>query len=210
MKKFFSLLLKDLILMKNYVIFTAVIIVVMPLLFLGLGVAAFAITYMLALYTTMQSLAYYEAKYKNAETALNSTPYSRQAIVISRYVFLLLVYAVTLLIYTLMSLVIPQCETPTVTAALAVLLMGSLLTGVLMPLNYKFGVAKTRYISIIAVAALGFTLPLVASDNGGELMFDFINRLSPILISLLSLLLSVIISVVSAVISIAIYKKKDF
>ena len=89
MKKYLSLIFKDLVIMKNNLPFTALIIFGVPLIFLtteptGTGLAGFLMSYTLALYMTVQSLAYYESKYRKAETIINAAPYSRQAIVISR------------------------------------------------------------------------------------------------------------------------------
>lgn len=211
MKKYFTLILKDLVLMKNYVIFTAVIIVVMPLLLVGLGSTAFTATYMFALYSTAQSLAYYEAKYRGAETVLNSAPYSRQSIVISRYVFYLLVYAVTLAIYAAMSLIIPPLTQIGVVDMAVALFAGSVLTGFLQPLNYKFGINKTRYISVFVMVCIGIAFPFIADAvEDGNAVTDFIGKLSPALVGGLTLLLTVIIYVASAIISVAVYKKKEF
>lgn len=216
MKKYASLIFKDFIIMNYYMLFTLLIIVGMPLLFLpissiGTGIAGFTISYVFALYTTSQSLAYYEARYSKAETILNSAPFSKRAIVISRYIFLLLIYAVALIVYVLMSLIIPQLETITVVEAIIVFFIGSILMGVLQPLTYKFGVAKMRYINVFIMIGVGIGFPyLIRAIVGGNVNFDFPGNVSPVLVGSLTLLLSLIILIVSAVISIKIYKKKEF
>ena len=216
MKKYLSLILKDLVIMKNNLPFTALIIVGVPLLFLtttpmGTGLAAFSMTYILALYMTVQSLAYYESKYRKAETVLNAAPYSRQAMVISRYIFSSLIYIVSLLIYVILSLSIPYLETLTIAEALIAFFIGSLMMGVLQPLTYKFGIEKTRYINMVVMVGVGVGFPyFVKAVVGGSINLDFLNSLSPVIISCLTLLLSLIILVVSAIISISVYKKKEF
>lgn len=216
MKKYLSLILKDLVIMKNNLLFTALIIVGIPLLFLtmapmGTGLAAFSMTYILALYMTVQSLAYYESKYRKADTVLNAAPYSRQAIVISRYIFSFLIYIVSLLVYVILSLAIPYLETLTIAEALIALFIGSLMMGVLQPLTYRFGIEKTRYINMVVMVGVGVGFPyLIKAVAGGNVNFDFLNSISPVLISILTLLLSISILVVSAIISIEVYKKKEF
>ena len=216
MKKYLSLILKDLVIMKNNLPFTALIIVGVPLLFLtttpmGTGLAAFSMTYILALYMTVQSLAYYESKYRKAETVLNAAPYSRQAMVISRYIFSSLIYIVSLLIYVILSLSIPYLETLTIAEALIAFFIGSLMMGVLQPLTYKFGIEKTRYINMVVMVGVGIGFPyFVKAVVGGNINLDFLTSLSPVIISCLTLLLSLIILVVSAIISISVYKKKEF
>ena len=216
MKKYLSLIFKDLIIMKNYLWFTALIIVGIPFLFLtttpmGTGLAAFSMTYILALYMTVQSLAYYESKYRKAETVLNAAPYSKQAIVISRYIVSLLIYIVSLLVYVILSLAIPYLETLTAPEALIALLIGSFMMGVLQPLTYKFGIEKTRYINMIVMIGVGIGFPyIVKAVVGGNVNFEFINSISPVLVSSLTLLLAIVILVVSAIISIKVYKKKEF
>ena len=216
MKKYLSLILKDLVIMKNNLPFTALIIVGVPLLFLtttpmGTGLAAFSMTYILALYMTAQSLAYYESKYRKAETVLNAAPYSRQAIVISRYIFSSLIYFVSLFIYVILSLAIPYLETITIPEALIAFFIGNLMMGVLQPLTYKFGIEKTRYINMVVMVGIGVGFPyFVKAVVGGNINLDFLTSLSPVIISCLTLLLSLIILVVSAIISISVYKKKEF
>ena len=216
MKKYLSLILKDLVIMKNNLPFTALIIVGVPLLFLtttpmGTGLAAFSMTYILALYMTVQSLAYYESKYRKAETVLNAAPYSRQAMVISRYIFSSLIYIVSLLIYVILSLSIPYLETLTIAEALIAFFIGSLMMGVLQPLTYKFGIEKTRYINMVVMVGVGVGFPyFVKAVVGGNINLDFLTSLSPVIISCLTILLSLIILVISAIISISVYKKKEF
>ena len=216
MKKYLSLILKDLVIMKNNLPFTALIIVGVPLLFLtmnpmGTGLAAFSMTYLLALYMTVQSLAYYESKYRKAENVLNAAPYSRQAIVISRYIFWSLIYIVSLLFYVILSLAIPYLETITIPEALIAFFIGNLMMGVLQPLTYKFGIEKTRYINMVVMVGVGIGFPyFVKAVVGGNINLAFLTSLSPVIISCLTLLLSLIILVVSAIISISVYKKKEF
>lgn len=216
MKKYLSLIFKDFMILKNYLLFTALTIVGIPLLFLtvtptGTGLAAFSMTYILALYMTVQSLAYYESKYRKAESVINSAPYSRQAIVISRYIVSLLVYIVSLLVYVILSLAIPYLETLTVAEALIALLIGSLMMGVLQPLTYRFGIEKTRYINMFVMIGVGVGFPyFVKTVAGGNINFDFLGSVSPVLICSLALLLSIIILATSTVISIKVYKKKEF
>ena len=216
MKKYLSLILKDLVIMKNNLPFTALIIVGVPLLFstvnpVGTGLAAFSMTYILALYMTVQSLAYYESKYRKAENVLNAAPYSRQAIAISRYIFSSLIYIVSLLFYVILSLAIPYLETITITEALIAFFIGSLMMGVLQPLTYKFGIEKTRYINMVVMVGVGVGFPyFVKAVVGGNINLDFLTSLSPVIISCLTILLSLIILVISAIISISVYKKKEF
>lgn len=216
MKKYLSLICKDLVIMKNNLPFTALIIFGVPLLFLtttpmGTGLAAFSMTYILALYMTVQSLAYYESKYRKAETVLNAAPYSRQAIVISRYIVSFMIYIVSLLVYVILSLAIPYLETLTIAEALIALFIGSIMMGVLQPLTYRFGIEKTRYINMVVMIGVGMGFPyLIKAVSGGNVNLDFLNNISPALISSLTLLLSIIILIVSVIISIEVYKKKEF
>ncbi len=216
MKKYLSLILKDLVIMKNNLPFTALIIVGVPLLFwtptpAGSGLAAFSVTYILALYMTLQSLAYYESKYRKAENVLNATPYPRQAIVIARYIFLSMIYIVSLLMYILLSLAIPYLQPLTATEALVALLIGSLLMGVLQPLTYRFGIEKTRYINMVVMIGIGIGFPyLVKAVADGTIRLGFLNSIPPLLIGTIALLLSLVILAVSALVSISVYRKKEF
>lgn len=216
MKKYLSLIGKDLVIMKNNLPFTALIVVGVPLLFLtttpiGTGLGAFSMTYLLALYMTVQSLAYYESKYRKAEAVLNAAPYSRQAIVISRYIVALLIYVASLTVYVILSLAIPYLEPLTILEALIALFIGNLMMGALQPLTYRFGIEKTRYINMVVMIGVGVGFPyFIKAVAGGNINFDFLGSVSPVLIGCLALMLSAIILVVSAIISVKVYKNKEF
>lgn len=64
---------------------------------------------------------------------------------------------------------------------------------------------------VVVMVGVGVGFPyLIKAVAGGNVNFDFINSISPELISILTLLLSISILVVSAIISIEVYKKKEF
>lgn len=158
-----------------------------------------------------KNVGYYESKYRKAENTLNAAPYSRQAIVISRYVFSSLIYIVSLLFYVILSLAIPYLETITIPEALIAFFIGNLMMGVLQPLTYKLGSEKTKYINMIVMVRVGVSFPyFVKTVVGGNINLNFLTSLSPVIISCLTFLLSLIILVVSAIISISVYKKKEF
>lgn len=215
MKKYLALVRKDLFIMKNNLPFMALIILGVPLLFLttapmGTGLAAFSMTYILALYMTVQSLAYYDSKYRKAESVLNSASYSRQAIVISRYIVSLLIYFITLIVYVIMSLIIAELALLTVTDALISLFVGSAIVGVLQPLTYRFGIEKIRYINAIIMIGISVALPFSIREAGEKLDLTLLEGLSSTSVISVTLLASIIILVVSAIISIKVYKNKEF
>ncbi len=216
MKKYLSLIFKDLIIMKNNLPFTALIIVGVPLLFLtmnpmGTGLAAFSMTYILALYMTLQSLAYYESKYRKAENILNAAPYSRRGIVLSRYIFSVLVYVVCLVFYVILSLAIPRLERLGAAEAAVAFFIGSLMTGVLQPLTYRFGIEKTRYINMAVMIGVGVGFPyFVKAVAGGKISLALLGGLSPVTTICLALVLSLVILAASAAVSVSVYKKKEF
>lgn len=216
MKMYLSLLRKDFLVIKNYLPFIALLIIVYPLLFLtmepiGSGLAAFSFAYLFAMYMATQTLGYYDSKYRKAETILNAAPISRQAIVISRYIFSLLIYVAALLVYIVMSLIIPGIERLTIVDAIIALFIGNLLMGFIIPLTYRFGIEKMRYINMIVILAVAFGFPasLKALANENVNLNFFANWSAP-LCGCLILIVTLAIIALSAIVSISVYKKKEF
>ncbi|MCH5164457.1 MAG: ABC-2 transporter permease [Clostridiales bacterium] len=215
MKMYLSLLRKDLLIVKKYILLTFALVIFYCIIFLSsdsvrAGVAPLAMSYLWAIYLLMQTLASSDAKYSKAEAVICATPYLRTAIVAMRYLFSLSIYFVVLIVYILMSLIINGAVLLTFADAMFALLVGNIMLGITQPLTYKFGGEKARYIivTLILLATIGFQSAFfIISD---EIDYSLFANLPSVLIGGISLILTAIIVTISALISVSIYKKKEF
>lgn len=212
MKLYLALLRKDWLITKNYIPIALLIIIIFSALFInGPALLPLAIGYLWALYLMMQTLSGNDAKYRKAEAIICASPYSRKALVLSRYIFSLLIYPVILVIYIIMSLIVKKTVLFTFCDTMVALLIGNAILSITQPLVYKFGNEKTRFISIMMLLgvfclaqAFTFIFPNKAINYSA-----IISLPSPI-IGILALLLTIGILSLSAWASVSIYKKKEF
>ena len=222
MKMYLSLLRKDLLIVKKYILLTFLLIIVYSIMFLSsdgvkMGLAPLTMSYLWALYLLMQTLASSDAKYSKAEAVICATPYSRKAIVVSRYIFSFSIYVVVLIVYILMSLLINGVISLTFVDATLALLVGNIMLGITQPLTYRFGGEKARYIivTLILLATIGIQSAFFIVQSASSIFFDEIDyssflKMPTALIGVILLLLTVIVVTISAFISVSIYKKKEF
>lgn len=208
MKKYFSLIVKDLTLMKSTALFNAAIVVGVPFVAfagVGSGLALFTFTFVLVLCRVTQSLAYYDGK---AEAFLCALPYSRRSIVLARYALMLALYAVSLAVYSILALAVPRIPTLSAADAACALLSSCIVAGFTQPLYYRFGCEKTRYIFMFvfvgAAVGLPYAIPHVPFLTGGT------AGASSLAVATIAFVLSAAVLTVSALVSVAIYKKKEF
>lgn len=91
------------------------------------------------------------------------------------------------------------------------LLIGSVLLGIYLPLQYKIGYEKMKYVLMIVILLTPFLLPyLIEWLATSKLDLTFLNSIPTALRISLYTATAVGISVVSSVVSIRIYEAKEF
>ncbi|MRB24889.1 ABC-2 transporter permease, partial [Bacillus thuringiensis] len=81
---------------------------------------------------------------------LCATPYTRSAFVKAKYLFLLVVFLCASIIRMIISIIIPSgIENLSINALGITFLVVSILFGILLPFQFKFGFDKTKMISFI-------------------------------------------------------------
>ncbi|PFT59859.1 ABC transporter permease [Bacillus cereus] len=211
-----NLVVKDIMLVKKYFSILLVFAAIAPIYLstqLKLnhgGLIGFLLTVVFMEHILFGTISKFEDQYKGA-TLLCATPYTRSAFVKAKYLFLLVVFLCASIIRMITSIIIPSgIENLSINALGITFLVVSILFGILLPFQFKFGFDKTRMISFIVV----FLTPFIAPTLIKEIQLSHLNFTLPlpfpsIIMAWMPCLISIVISIVSMIISLKIYAKKD-
>lgn len=176
----FHLVKKDILIIKKYVFPMMVIAIAIPLFlawntpefapFLGFVLSA-AFTELL----TCQYICGKEHQYSKASALLCTTPYPRNSLVASKYILFGFVYIYCCGVYWLESMFIPQLGTFNVELVLIVFVMTSIIYGIYMPVQYKFGYDKTKILFTVVFVATPFLLSRLTSFNDSIISLSLIH-----------------------------------
>lgn len=206
---------KDCLIIKKYLFLMMLVAFGMPLFILWrmpqfLGFTAFLLTVMFVELMLIQSVSLVEAKYPKASALLCAVPYPRSALVKARYLFTGFIFAYCYAIYGIESWLLPQINPLTPFGAIAGLLIVTILFGIFVPVQYRFGYEKTKYAFTLAIMATPFLLPtIVKAISSAHSKFSGFNALPPFVQYLMPAICILIIGFISLTISIKIYSKKD-
>ena len=210
----FNLVLKDFVLAKKCLVLLVIIAVGAPIFvtatvkfssggFLEFIIAAFYMEHML-----LGTVAVAEEKYKGS-ALLCTTPYTRNTLVKAKYIFSLVIFICTYIIYTITTFVVPiGIDRLNIFTFGMSLLFITIIWGIIIPTQYKFGYEKSKYISIAVFFISIFTLPnlikrLVSESSRIQILFPQVVQ------NMLPFFLALFIGLISMIISIRIYSKKD-
>ena len=208
-----QLVKKDALIAKKYAIIAMIFMFVIPLFILNAAPSAPA--FLRLLYTTilgelvlMQAISQEEGRCPKAASLLCTAPYRRRDIVAARYVFFLLLFVYGYAAYTLVTWIADPSGFPNLTSVLGVLLVNTVVFGIYLPIEFKYGLVKAKFIFIIFI--LLFSLGPSAFHNLPNIgKIIFLWTASPAVENLLMALASAMIFGLSMAISVRIFSKKD-
>jgi hypothetical protein len=213
-----QLVKKEFLLGKKYAMIMPLIAVIFPLIVTsdkGMDMSPFVFLWTaLAIQISLTgSISVFETKNRKGAALLCAVPYTRSMNVKAKYLFDLLIFACYCVIYKVESLVIPgrlmKLDWFSVGIVLLVIVI---FRGVFIPLEIKFGYAKTKYASMIFVFIIPFVLPTLMNRFGIDLSafsLSLTDRLTEPVMSIIPFLLVFIAEVVSLNILISLYSKKE-
>ncbi|MGE8205580.1 ABC-2 transporter permease [Heyndrickxia sp. NPDC080065] len=213
----FSLVKKDLLLAKKYLMFMTIFSFVSPLLiasrssFSDTGFVSLLITVLLTEYILYISISSLEDKSKGA-ALLCTTPYKRNGVIKAKYLLILIIFMCCFILYTILTYlgISPNIQQMSITKIGTIMLVLSIFFGILIPVQVKFGYEKTKYIGFIIVFLTPFVLPnLIKWYTSSNLSINFTISLSQNIYGWIPFVLSLIIGYISMQVSIRIYSKKD-
>lgn len=209
----FHLIKKDFLIVKKYVLIMLVTAVLIPPFMLwrtpeyNTGILGFMLSVIFCVFMLVQYVTLKEYQFPKAATLLCATPFSRKMIVLSKYIFCIAIYVACCIIYAIETLVVPGLGTIDVTLFLLMLLVTSVFIGIYLPVQYKLGYAKTKFVFAVVIMASPFILPqLMKMENVNS---KFLSMLSPLIVYTSVFLFSLIFLIVSVILSMKFYSETD-
>ena len=206
------LLKKDVLIIKKYVLIMLAAAVLIPPFMLWrapqyTGVLGFMLSVIFCVFMLLQYVSLKEYQFPKAATLLCAAPYSRRMIVLSKYIFCMATYVACCLIYGIETLVIPGLGSCDIKLFVLMFLVTSVFLGVYLPVQYRLGYEKTKFVFVVVIMASPFILPqLMIMEN---VNLDHFSLLSPILAYGGIALLSLGILMISTFLSMRIYSNVD-
>ena len=205
---------KDFLIVKKYVLLMLAGCVIIPPFMMWrtdaayVGAMSFVLSAIFSVFMLLQYVSSKENQYAKASTLLCATPYPRKLIVLSKYVFCLLIYGVCCLIFWTEALIFPVLGGFHIEIAASMFLVLALFLGIYLPVQYKLGYETTKFAFFIIIMASPFIVPQLLKMQGGANYHPLV-ALSPTSLSVGAILIGAIVLVVSAGISIRVYCKAD-
>ena len=157
----FALLKKDFLIVKKYVLIMLVVIALIPPVMRWrtpefTGVFGFILSVIFGVFMLLQYVSLKEYQFPKAATLLCATPFSRKAIVSSKYIFCMAIYAICCIVFELETLFMPGLGTSDIKLFAFMFLIVSVFIGIYLPIQYKFGYEKTKFAFGVIIMASPF------------------------------------------------------
>lgn len=206
-----QLVKKDFLIVKKYVLLMVAVCILFPVFLLWrmpefAGLFGFVLVTVFSILILLQYVFLKETQYPKASTLLCALPFSRKNIVLSRYIFCIVIYFACCLIFGIEALLFPTLQNVGCRVPIVLFLLVSLCLSIYLPIQYKVGYEKTK---------LFFTVLIMATPVGiAQLMkkgihLDFLSNIPPALLLLGSLIISALLLIMSSILSIKIYSKTE-
>jgi ABC-2 type transport system permease protein len=171
------------------------------------GALGFVCSVIFVVLMLLQYVSLKEYQYPKAATLLCATPFSRKATVLSKYIFCMVIYFICCIAFGIETLIIPGLGTADMSLFALMFLVTSVFVGVYLPVQYKFGYEKTRFVYMVFIMASPIILPLIMRMESFNM--DFLSTLSPYLICGGIIFVGLVVLAISASLSMKIYEKTD-
>ena len=149
------LIKKDLTIVKGYTLGVVAIAFGLPLLLawrqpqMG-GMISLLMAVLISSVAFNLAISEKENQYPRATALLSSTPYTKGKVVISKYTLYFIIYTVCCIAYLVEMQFIPELKLDNFAQAAAlVFLIQAFGMGIFLPIQYKFGYAKTKFVCFL-------------------------------------------------------------
>lgn len=208
----FHLIRKDILIVKKYVLIMVIAAIAIPPFMLWrapeyTGILGFILSIIFSVFMLLQYVSLKEYQFPKAATLLCSTPFSRNMMVISKYIFCIAMYITCCVIFGIETLLIPGLGTFDVKLCMLMFLIVSVFIGIYLPVQYKLGYEKTKFAFAVVIMASPFIFPqLLKMEN---INLDAFSKTSSFVVYGSIVVLSLVVLTVSMLLSIKIYDDED-
>lgn len=208
-----QLVKKDFLIVKKYVLLMFLVCLVIPPFMLWrvpqyAGAMGFVLSGIFASFMLFQYSSMKECQYPKAAALLCAAPYPRKYLVLSKYIFCLIIYVACCGIFWAETLVLPGLGGFHAVLPALLFFVLAVFFGIYLPVQYKLGYEKTKFIFILVIMATPFLLPqlLKLNHSAGPAPWSVVP--APVLCGA-AFLLGLALLAVSALISIRLYARTD-
>ena len=208
-----SLILKDFISLKSYSKTLAIIIGFFTIITFTNDEPSFLSGMIILIMSMLPITSFSYDQHAKWDLFSQTLPVSRKQLVMSKYVLgiiSIIAGAILAILLNVVVLLVKSLEVDLWYLFLAnslIALVALLYLSILIPLVYKFGVEKSRLLTIV-VLAIPSVLAIVLSNAGVSI--PVLDEITPAIVVAIGLVFVVCVMLISYVISVRIYMKKDF
>ena len=208
-----SLILKDFISLKSYSKTLAIIIGFFTIITFTNDEPSFLSGMIILIMSMLPITSFSYDQHAKWDLFSQTLPVSRKQLVMSKYVLgiiSIIAGAILAILLNVVVLLVKSLEVDIWYLILAnslIALVALLYLSILIPLVYKFGVEKSRLLTIV-VLAIPSVLAIVLSKAGVSI--PVLDEITPAIVVAIGLVFVVCVVLISYVISVRIYMKKDF
>lgn len=208
----FSLVKKDFLIVKRIFLLVLMGVAIIPPFMLWqvpelTSVLGFIFSVLFAVFMLMQFVSIKEHQFPKAATLLCATPFPRKMMVLSKYIFCIVIYMIGSGVFWIETFIIPGLGTLSIRMFIFSFLATSVFISIYFPVLYKLGFEKTNYLLGVLIITSPMYLPKLISTE--DLNMGSLTMLPPVLIYGGIVLLSFGVLAISASLSIKIYNKAD-
>lgn len=206
-----QLVKKDFLIIKKYVLLMVAVCILFPVFLLWripefAGLLGFVLVTVFSILMLLQYVSLKETQYSKASTLLCALPFSRKNIVLSRYIFCIVIYFACCLIFGIEALLFPTLQSVSYRVPIVLFLLVSLCLSIYLPIQYKVGYEKTKLFFTVLIMAtpVGFAQLMKKGIN-----LEFLSNIPSALLLFGSLIISALLLIISSILSIKIYSKTE-
>ena len=177
-----GLIYKDIIITRKYLLFMLAACIIIPLVLAdSFGQNPYASPLVLlvcALYGVffcLMDLSRKESEFHSAMALIGAAPYPRTLMVISTYLFALILFAGACCLYAVEAVFVPQLRQISPLAASAVFFIVAALVSILLTLIYTLGYNKTRYVFSFIILLTPFLVAYIGENTSFSMFLQISN-----------------------------------
>ena len=200
----FQLVKKDFLIVKKYVLIMFAVCILFPVFLLWrspeyAGILGFVLITIFSIFMLLQYVSLKETQYPKASTLLCALPFSRKNIVLSKYIFCILIYLACCLIFGIETLIFPQLRSIGYKVPILLFMVVSLFLGVYLPAQYKLGYEKTKLFFVVLIMASPFIFAQSLKIEN-SFITNILDNINPVFLVTCSMIASFLILIVSSTI----------
>ena len=208
----FHLVKKEFLIVKKYVLIMLIAAILIPPVMRWrtpefAGTFGFILSVIFSIFMLLQYVSLKEHQFPKAAMLLCAAPFSRSIMVLSKYIFCIVIYVACCIIFGIETLLIPGLGTSGIELFILMFFVTSVVIGIYLPIQYKLGYEKTKFAFAVIIVASPFILPMLMRMDTVNL--DFFVAIPAYIVYGGVFAGGFIILVLSSMLSIKIYNETD-